>query len=261
MRRADAFLTLTVGALALFVGRQVAHRPATPTPAATPTDSAQVVRIGQATRPSDITLQASPRPVSVAPPTLSAQELQARIDAAPGTYMADMLADAKGVVVRWPDRRERGLRVWVQSMSPVRDWDLRYAQMARTAFADWDAGGLPMRLDFVLDSASSDVTIVWTDQFAPELGARVGVTTRTNDSNGWLVAARITVAVHDSAGRVIEPADLAGIVRHEAGHALGLGHSRDAANKMFPVERSNEISPADRATLRLLYTLPPTPMR
>jgi predicted Zn-dependent protease len=36
-----------------------------------------------------------------------------------------------------------------------------------------------------------------------------------------------------------------------------LGHSKDPRTIMFPVEMANEISPADRATLKLLYELPP----
>jgi predicted Zn-dependent protease len=75
------------------------------------------------------------------------------------------------------------------------------------------------------------------------------------------VAAEIDVAVHDSSGRTIPPSGLAGIVRHEAGHALGLGHSGDPRTKMYPVEMTETITPADRATLRLLYRLPPGQIR
>jgi predicted Zn-dependent protease len=258
MRATDALLALSVGALGGFVGIQVARRPAAPAsvtarPAAppasaTPTPNSDVIRLpAPAARASD-----APH----LPPAASVKEVRDRIDAAPGTYMSQMLGNMKGAVVRWPERPERGLRIWVQSMSAVREWDLRYAQMARDAFADWGDAGLPMRLDFVLDSATSDVTIVWIDHFAAELGSRIGVTTRSNDRDGWLVSAQIAIAVHDSSGRPLQPVDLAGIVRHEAGHALGLGHSTDPHDKMYPVEMSNQISAADRATLRLLYQLP-----
>jgi hypothetical protein len=261
--RADVGLVLVVGALATFVGVQVATRDGHDQAASAPRGSAPAPAIvaQQAATPKAADTRVTVTHSAVAAPERNLDDIRSRIAQASGTYMAEMLIDLNGTLVRWPDRRQQGLRIWVQSMTAVPDWDLRYTQMARDAFADWDAGGLPMRLDFVLDSATSDIHVVWVDRFPPSVGMRVGTTSRTTDQNGWIVAADILVAIHDSTGRIIPPSSLAGIVRHEAGHAFGLGHSPDAKTKMFPVEMTSDISPADRATLRLLYQLPPGPVR
>jgi len=265
---------VVVGGLAAFVGVQIFSRPARRAPVASDTareasgnPSPKSDAAARATTAVAATSAAPAGDVNVTtarsadpPPVRDLSDIRSRIAGATGTYMADMLADLGGQLVRWPDRRQQGLRVWVQSSSAVHDWDLRYTQMARDAFAEW-SDGLPARLDFVLDSATSDVRIVWIDRFPPSAGLRVGSTARTNDQNGWIVAAEIAVAVHDSTGRTIQPSNLAGIVRHEAGHALGLGHSKDPNTKMYPMEVVHEIAPADRATLRLLYQLPPGPVR
>jgi hypothetical protein len=277
VRRADGVLYAVVAAFAAFVVTQVVDRVARipPEPVEQVADAGD--DLGYSTIPKRRRTKPVPSPTdderadvtstivaanSGAPRVVRDEEdIRSRINSASDTYMADMLADLNGMLVRWPDRRDRALRVWVQSGTDVRDWDLRYAQVARDAFAEWGSDDLPMRFDFVIDSATSDVHIAWVDRFPPTDGMRVGSTKRTSDSNGWLVNADIIVAVHDSTGIMIRPWDLAGIVRHEAGHALGLGHSRDPHTKMYPTEMVREIMPADRATLRLLYQLPAGPLK
>ena len=48
---------------------------------------------------------------------------------------------------------------------------------------------------------------------------------------------------------------------HEMGHALGLPHSGDTADVMFPATRTGSLSERDRRTVGVLYRLPPGPVR
>jgi len=272
MRRLDAVLVLVLSLFAAFIGTQVLR--ASSARAAVHKKSL-VVASPPIARPTPFATQERPALIgsdsselstrfiksTVPAPVRDEADIRSRIAAvASGTYMSDMIEDLNGMLVRWPDHGQP-LRVWVQSRTEVPDYHPADAQTAQAAFADWQHSGFPLRFDFILDSTTADIRLIWTDRFSPDAGLRVGSTRRTSDQHGWIVDAQILVAVHDSAGTLIPPDALAGIVKHEAGHALGLGHSRDEKTMMFPTEMVHDIAPSDRNTLRLLYSIPPGPLK
>jgi hypothetical protein len=262
VKRGELAIALLVGALAIFVGRSVAlaPHPGAQRRSRRPAEPDTVVARHAPVSPVDAATQNDVRVASSnMAPQRDTADVRQRLASSTDSYMGEMLADQKRALQRWPDRRTEALRVWVQTLPSVHDYNDQYAQMARDAFSDWREG-FPMPIDFVLDSSSADVRVVWLDRFPPEDGRRVGVTARSVDQFGWIVSAQIAIAIHDSSGAAIPPVNLAGVARHEAGHALGLGHSRDARTIMFPVQMMTDVQPPDRATLRLLYSLPPGPV-
>jgi hypothetical protein len=171
----------------------------------------------------------------------------------PGTYIGEVIRDADSVLVRWDGRDTDPLRIWIQYGAGVPGWKDDFVRQATEAFGDWTATGVPVRFSFVVDSASSDVPLVWIDRFGKD--ARVG-NTHISGLNGVIDHAAITVALHTQQGFALRSDMIKATVAHEVGHLLGLPHTTDTTSIMVPYARIRPLSESDRRTVLLLYALP-----
>lgn len=250
-------LGLLVG-IAAFLAVQIAQRPVfEPRPPAPPPVEQQGTDPVRARAPAPapvaaVTSSSAPAPVR----DETAIEIMLR-DIGPGTYIQAMLQQQNRLLTRWPDRQREALRVWIQRDAKVANWDPQYPVVAGRAFDEWREAGFPMRFDVVYDSSSTELKILFVSQLGADQGRRIGVTHLLRDQHGWLVKAEIEIATLGPAGEALPPSLIAGIARHEVGHALGLVHSTNTGDVMYPESTTSVISAADRATLNLLYRLPP----
>lgn len=212
---------------------------------------------------ADVSSLADARGPGPTKPPRDLASIQEKIkDGSPGTYLLDIIAEQNDLLMRWPDRRMDAVRVWIDRDPRIPDFQVTYPVVAERVFDEWHEAGFPLRFDFVADSTKADLTIRWTTVLPASDKPRIGVTTKQRDDDGWIVSAEILISTHDKdSGQPLTPELVAGIARHEIGHALGLGHSKSSGDVMYPESKTSSISRADRATLHLLYILPPGPVK
>ena len=174
-----------------------------------------------------------------------------------GTYIGEILLERDSTLVRWADRRAP-LTVWVQPQSNINDFSSAFVQEVHNAFEEWDDLRLPVRFAFVDDSTDAKIHVTWINHFSQPISGR----TRWARDDDWSITdANITLAVHHSSGELLDDDAVRAMALHEIGHLLGLDHTTDSASVMAPRVRVRQLSDADRATVRLIYTLPAGPVR
>jgi hypothetical protein len=169
-----------------------------------------------------------------------------------GAYLDSLLATTDSIVRRWPDRDGLPLKVMIVE-GGVPGYDPRMAAFVRHALQAWERAEAGVRFMVVTDSADADVVVRWIDQFEFD---RAGQTDLTWDRLGRVRHAAISLAIRTNTGVELPDPSLLAVAIHETGHAIGLPHSADSADVMFPATRGSSLSPRDRKTAQLLYGLP-----
>lgn len=174
------------------------------------------------------------------------------------TYLGYALAEDDSVLKRWQDRRVRMLTIHVGlNLEENRDDELK--RSVRRAFDRWErVGAIPVSFRTIRDSALAEVHVRWIRSFPM---TRSGQAEVFWDGDGWIKKGILTLATHDAGGRAITVDVLYTVALHEIGHLLGLGHSDDPGDLMFPVTTVSDLTGRDRRSARLLYVLPPGSVR
>jgi hypothetical protein len=224
----------------------------------------------------DTTAQVTPPPPPPPPPETRSQagRVDPQVDTMPGyiemlaraearrqirgsgrnTYLNDIFARTPDSILhRWDNRILSPVRVWLTPGS-VANYQTAFLDAVRSAFGRWQEAGIPIRFNLGADSGNAEVRLQWRVQFEID---RTGQTDLTWDQEGHHQSGVITLATFNQLGQPMGVEEIRIVALHEIGHLLGLDHSPDSTDLMYPVARVRDLSARDIQSARLLYQLTP----
>ena len=170
------------------------------------------------------------------------------------TYLPQMLAESDSLLRRWPERVADPIAVYLPEGGAA-GYSVAMGQAVEEAFSRWQRGShIPVQFRIVRDPSQGEVSVRWIEKFD---NRRTGQADLTWNTSGWVLKGTLTLATHSHNGWPLPAEAVYTVALHEIGHLLGLGHSDQPEDVMYPTTTVHDLTNRDRRTAGLLYALPP----
>jgi len=161
-------------------------------------------------------------------------------------------------LLRWPQETLM-IRVLVPEPPGVSSALARDLQNAAArGIRAWHGHPIPISVRTRVAGEEPDITIEWMRVVEDGRLGRAEVQWSRSGTEVKIQVVGFTIATH-TPGRTdvpLAPGQVALVAAHEMGHALGLPHSDDARDVMFPTNTATRLTSRDFRTLGALYSLP-----
>jgi predicted Zn-dependent protease len=175
-----------------------------------------------------------------------------------GYLCAEVEATGSLQILRWP-RETQLIRIWVPEPTGIPAGLAREFQRAAVrGIQSWHGHPIPLLVRGRTTGEEPHVTIQWVQSVED---GRLGRAEMEWRSVGGKVDVQIVgffIATHlpGNPAQALDPRQVELIAAHEMGHALGLPHSDDTRDVMYPQNTATRLTARDFRTLEALYGLP-----